>query len=208
MQSNIIANTIERITTLQTRSAQWFKERAHGAYAKAWLFFLAFTESSFLFIPPDILLIAILLVHSRQWFYYAILTTVASVLGAVFGYAVAVFFFDTIGVKIVDFYHLGEYVDFTRVLFNDNAFWVIFTAGFTPIPYKVFVLASGFFKVNFFVFLVASIIGRGLRYGIIAYAVHVFGKQATVFISRYSIALTFGVVVLITIFILKSLFVG
>lgn len=204
MQSNII----EKITILQTQSALWFKKRAHGAYAKVWLFFLAFTESSFLFIPPDILLIAILLAHSRQWFYYAILTTVASVLGAVFGYAVAVFFFDTIGVKIIDFYHLGEYVDLTRVLFNDNAFWVIFIAAFTPVPYKVFVLASGFFKVNFFVFLVASIVGRGLRYGIIAYAVHMFGKQAMVYLSRYSVALTFGILILITIFILKNLFIG
>lgn len=198
-------NIIKHITAWQRSSAKWFNDRAHGAYAKAWLFFLSFTESSFLFIPPDILLIAILLVSSRQWFHYATLTTVASVLGAVFGYAIAVFFFDTIGIKIVHFYHLEEYMDFARSLFNNNAFFVIFTAAFTPIPYKVFVLAAGFLKINFFAFLVASVVGRGLRYFAIAYMVHLFGRQAVVFISRYSVALTFGIVILISVFIIKSI---
>jgi len=190
----------------QTRGTLWFKERAHGAYAKVWLFFLSFTESSFLFIPPDILLIAILLVHSRQWFYYATLTTVASVLGAVFGYAVAVFFFDTVGIQIINFYNLGVQTDFVRTLFNDNAFLVIFTAAFTPIPYKVFVLTAGFLKINFFVFLIASILGRCLRYTIVSYAVHIFGGRATQFLSRYSAALTLGVVILVLVFIVKNLF--
>lgn len=203
MQSHIVKNII---STLQTRSTQWFRERAHGAYAKAWLFFLSFSESSFLFIPPDILLIAILLAHSRKWFYYSILTTVASVLGAVFGYAVAVFFFDTIGIKIIHFYNLEVHVDYARLLFNNNAFLVIFTGAFTPIPYKVFVLMAGFLKVNFFIFLVASIIGRGLRYFVVSYAVHLFGKQATVFISRYSAALTVSVIILVAVFILKNIF--
>lgn len=197
---------LQHVIAWQTRSTEWFKIRAHGAYAKAWLFFLSFSESSFLFIPPDILLVAILLVNARQWFYYATLTTVASVLGAVFGYAIAVFFFDTIGIEIINFYNIGGYIDLARSLFNDNAFWVILTAAFTPIPYKVFVLAAGFLKVNFFAFLVASIVGRGLRYFIISYAVYLFGNRATRFLSRYSIALTFGVVILITVFILKSVF--
>jgi len=197
---------IQRIIVWQTHSTEWFRERAHGAYAKAWLFFLSFTESSFLFIPPDILLVAILLVSARQWFYYATLTTVASVLGAVFGYAVAVFFFDTIGIKIIHFYNLEGHIDFARSLFNDNAFWVIFTAAFTPIPYKVFVLAAGFLKVNFFAFLVASIIGRGARFFTVSYTVHLFGKQAVVLISRYSVALTLGVIILIAVFVLKNIF--
>lgn len=190
----------------QTRGVEWFKERAHGAYAKAWLFFLSFTESSFLFIPPDLLLIAILLVSSRQWFYYATLTTIASVLGAVFGYAVAVFFFETIGVKIISFYNLEEYIELVRSLFSNNAFWVILTSAFTPIPYKVFVLGAGFLKINFFVFLTASLIGRMFRYFVIAYAVHLFGSRATSFLSRYAVALTLGVIILITVFILKSIF--
>ncbi|MEX1120223.1 MAG: VTT domain-containing protein [Candidatus Paceibacterota bacterium] len=194
---------IEYITRVQKRSTEWFSQRAHGAYAKAWLFFLSFTESSFLFVPPDILLIAILLVSARQWVYYATLTTVASVLGAVFGYAVAVFFFDTVGVKIVEFYNLGSHLEVSRALFSDNAFWVILTAAFTPIPYKIFVLGAGFFKINFFTFLVASILGRGFRFFIIAYAVHVFGKHATTLLARYSVALTLGVLIVIAFFIFE-----
>ncbi len=202
----MLVSIIEKITTLQTRSTEWFKERAHGAYAKAWLFFLSFTESSFLFIPPDILLVAILLAGSRQWFHYATLTTIASVLGAVFGYAVAVFFFDTVGIKIIHFYNLEVVMDSVRLLFNNNAFLVIFTAAFTPIPYKVFVLAAGFLKVNFFAFLVASIIGRGMRYFVISYTVHMFGKRAVTLLSRYSVAVTLSVVILISIFIIKGIF--
>lgn len=195
-----------RLRELQERGTEWFKLRAHGAYAKAWLFFLSFTESSFLFIPPDILLIAMLLVRSREWLYYAIFTTVASVLGAIFGYAVAVFFFDTIGVRIVEFYHLAEEMETVRSLFAQNGFWVIFTAAFTPIPFKVFVLAAGFLKINFLVFIIASILGRLLRYGIIAYAVHILGDRATTFLSRYSVAVTVAVVVLIGVFAIKQVF--
>lgn len=195
----------QRIRAWQFQSAEWFKARAHGAYAKAWLFFLSFTESSFLFIPPDILLIAILLVNSRQWFYYAALTTVASLLGAIFGYAVAVFFYDTIGVQIVNFYHLSEHIASARLVFNDNAFWAVFTAAFTPIPYKVAVLAAGFLKINFFTFLLASMFGRSLRYGVVAYAVRLFGKEATTFLSRYSIGVTVAVLIVVGIFILRNL---
>ena len=190
----------------QRRGVEWFKSRAHSAYAKAWLFFFSFTESSFFIVPPDPLLGAILLAGSRQWLYYAVLTTVASILGAIFGYAIAVFFFDTIGVRIIEFYGFGNEMETVRVLFSDNAFWVIFTAAFTPIPYKVFVLAAGFLKINFFTFLVASIVGRGLRYFIIAYAVHVLRDRAAAFLSRYSVAITVAVIVAIGVFILKSIF--
>jgi len=195
-----------RIRELQQRGTEWFKLRAHGAYAKAWLFFLSFTESSFLFIPPDILLIAMLLVKSREWLYYAIFTTVASVLGAIFGYAVSVFFFDTVGIRIVEFYHLAEEMETVRSLFTANAFWVIFTAAFTPIPFKVFVLAAGFLKINFLVFIIASLFGRLLRYGIIAYAVHILGDRAMTFLSRYSIAVTVAVLVVIGIFVVRQIF--
>ena len=191
---------------LTNRGIAWFKQRAHGAYAKAWLFFFSFTESSFLFIPPDVLLIAILLAGARQWFYYATLTTVASVLGAIFGYAIAVFFFDTIGIRIIDFYNLADEIELARNIFNNNAFLFTFVGAFTPIPYKVFVLTAGFLKINFFVFLVASIIGRGFRYTIIAYAVKTFGERASVLLSRYSVVLTLAIIVLFAVFVIKQLF--
>jgi membrane protein YqaA with SNARE-associated domain len=158
-----------------------------------------------LFIAPDVLLIAILLVGSRQWLHYALLTTIASVLGAIFGYIIAVFFFDTIGVHLINVYHLSNQIEFARNAFADNAFLVIFLAAFTPIPYKVFVLAAGFFKINFFVFLLASIVGRGLRYTIIAYLVHVVGDRVTALLSRYSFVTTFAIIVIVGIYFIKQL---
>lgn len=194
---------IETVLSLRDRGIAWFKQRAHGPYAKAWLFFFSFTESSFLFIAPDVLLIAILLAGSRQWLYYGLLTTVASVLGAIFGYIIMAFFFDTVGIRIIDLYHLGGQVELARSAFSDNAFLVIFLAAFTPIPYKVFVLGAGFFKINFFIFLLASVVGRGLRYTLIAYLVHVFGARATALLSRYSIVLTVVIIIVVGVYLVK-----
>jgi membrane protein YqaA with SNARE-associated domain len=193
----------ESLLSLRDRGILWFKQRAHGPYAKAWLFFFSFTESSFLFIAPDVLLIAILLAGSRQWLYYGLLTTIASLLGAMFGYVISAFFFDTVGVRIVEIYDLTVQLETARAAFADNAFWVIFLAAFTPIPYKVFVLGAGFFKINFFIFLFASILGRGLRYILIAYVVHVVGSRATALLSRYSLLMTVSIIIVVCIYLLQ-----
>lgn len=160
------------------RGWEWFKARAHGTHARAWLAFLSFSESSFLFIPPDFLLIAILLAGSQRWLGYALLTTLASIAGALFGYVIGAFFFASVGQELINLYGLSE--EFARVgaLFSTNTFWVMFTAAFTPIPYKVFVLAAGFFRINIWIFLIASIVGRAMRYTLIAYITHRFGEHA------------------------------
>lgn len=195
-------NIFSYLEEYKIRSTRWFKERAHGTHAKAWLFALSFSEASFFVIPPDVLLIAILMAGASRWLYYALLTTVASVLGALFGYGIGFFFFDAVGIRIVELYHLTEELARTQNLYNRNAFWVIFTAAFTPIPYKVFVLSAGFFKVNFMVFLVASIIGRGLRYFLVAYITKLFGGGMTRLYLRYFNVITFVVVALATLFVL------
>ena len=164
----------------------WFSERAHGAHAKAWLFALSFSESSFFIIPPEVLMIAILMADSSRWLWYALFTSAASIIGATFGYFVAYFFFDTIGANIIAFYHLESQFAHVGELFANNAFWVMFTAAFTPIPFKVFVLAAGFFKINFVAFIVASILGRTLRYCIVAFLVHKFGAQTSQLVLTYA----------------------
>jgi membrane protein DedA with SNARE-associated domain len=88
-------------------------------------------------------------------------------------------------------------------MFIDNSFAAIFLAAFTPIPYKVFVLGAGFLKINFFIFLLASTLGRGLRYLLIAYFVRVFGSRATALLSRYSMLLTVAVMVIIAVYLMK-----
>lgn len=168
------------------QSWDWFQARAHGTHAKAWLFIFSFSESSFFIVPPEVLLIPMLIADSKRWLWYGVYTSGASVLGAVFGYIIAFFFFDTFGQKIIEAYHLTEDFQHMGELFENNAFWVMFTAAFTPIPYKVAVLAGGFFQINFVTFLIASIIGRGLRYVLISYIVHKFGAKTTELVLRYS----------------------
>lgn len=185
---------------------RWFKARAHGPHAKAWLFALSFSEASFFVIPPDVLLIAILMVGASRWIEYAILTTVASVAGGILGYFIGLFFFETIGVRIVEFYHLAEELKEVQLLFNNNAFSVIFVAAFTPIPYKIFVLTAGFLKINFLAFVIASFVGRGLRYFIVAYITKVFGGEITRIFMRYFNSITLIAVALFGLFLLWSLF--
>lgn len=173
-------------TEIRKKSWEWFKERAHGTHAKAWLFLLSFSESSFFLIPPDVLLVPILLVNASRWLYYALFTTLASVLGALFGYLIGAVFYDTVGVAIVEFYGLSSEFGEVSQLFNQNTFWVIFLAAFTPIPFKIFVLAGGLFKVNLLAFVLASVLGRGLRFSLVAYIVRVFGARITYVFLRYT----------------------
>jgi len=170
---------------LKTESRDWFVARAHGPHAKAWLWFLSFSEASILPIPPDILLVAILLAGASRWLYYALITTVASTLGGAFGYLVGSVLFETIGKFIISFYGLESEMLYIAKLFADNAFLAIFSAAFTPIPYKIFTVSAGFFSVDFWTFLLASIIGRGMRFFAIGYITKLWGKQLGRFIFKY-----------------------
>ncbi len=166
-----------RLAELPARGWEWFRARAHGRHAAFWLGALAFAESSFFLVPPDVLLVAILLAGADRWARYAALTTAASVAGGLFGYALGALFFDTAGAGIISFYGLGEEFAAVRELFRENAFAAIFAAAFTPIPYKVFVLAAGFFGVGLAPFLLASVAGRGLRFFLVAWIVRQFGEE-------------------------------
>ncbi len=168
----------------------WFSERAHGAHARAWLFAVSFSESSFFLVPPDVLLVAILLAGAERWVFYASLTTVASVLGGAFGYVLGAAFFDTVGSRIISLYDLAGAMARVSDLYHANAFWAVFTAAFTPIPYKVFVLAAGFFKVDFLAFMAASLLGRGLRFFAVAFIVRRYGEGILALVMRYFNALT------------------
>src|SRR3989344_3127276 len=175
----------EKFQDLNVRGRQWFAARAHGPHAKAWLFALSFTESSFFLIPPDVLVIAVLMVESSRWVYYALLTTIGSVLGGIFGYFVGAFLFDLLGSHIIAFYHLEAQFETVKMLFERSSFLVVFTAAFTPIPFKLFVLAAGFLKSNLLAFFIAALLGRGMRFFLVAYLVRVFGDAFTPLLFRY-----------------------
>jgi membrane protein YqaA with SNARE-associated domain len=185
------------------RLITWFFERAHSSHAKAWLAFISFTESFILPIPTVAFLIPILMAGTKRWVYFALLTTFFSVLGGIFGYILALYFFDLIGIRIVEFYNMGEQLEEVKVLYNGNAFFVNFVGAFTPVPYKLFVLSSGFLKINFSAFLAASILGRAMQFFLAGYIMHIFGARITKIVLRY-----FNIIVLVLIaaFIISRFF--
>jgi len=187
------------------KSWEWFAKRAEGTHAKAWLAAMSFAESSFFIIPPDILLVAILLVRSERWIYYASLTTVSSVAGALFGYILGLFFYDIVGEQVLSTYGLLDEIEMVKQQFSKDTFLVILFAAFTPIPFKVFVFAGGFLKVNIFIFLAASIIGRGLRYFTIAYIVRFFGSVGWDQYKKYTPHALIASVILLIVFIVYRL---
>ncbi|PCI89748.1 cytochrome B [Candidatus Kaiserbacteria bacterium] len=168
------------------RSAhRWLTIKADTTHARVWLVALSFTESCVFFIPPDPLLAAMVFVHEERWWRYALLTSIASIVGAIAGYALGAVLFDTIGTRLIEFYSLDVYMQQAAVLMQEGLFLFTLTAAFTPIPFKVAVLAAGFTKANFFVFLVAVILGRGLRYITIAYVAKIFGVHTEKILKRF-----------------------
>lgn len=156
----------------------WFSKKADTVYARVWLGALSFTESCIFVVPPDPLLAAMVFVHKERWIRYATITSIASIFGAVAGYVLGWLLFDTVGVRVVDFYGLHEYMAYATDLINTGVFVFTLTAAFTPIPFKVAVLAAGFTKANIIAFIAATIVGRSARYFLIAYVARVFGQHA------------------------------
>lgn len=158
--------------------------------AGAWaLFAFAFIESSFFPIPPDVLLIALSLSMPKRAFKYALICSVGSVLGGMFGYFIgwqlwqwlSDFFFNNLA--WVGFTH--ENFEKVKGLYNDNAFLAVFAAAFTPIPYKVFTIAAGVCNINFAVFVLASVTGRSLRFFATSALLYFVGPKAKTFIDKY-----------------------
>lgn len=188
----------QKLQTIKDSLVAWTVRHAEGKNAKWWLFGLAFAESSFFPIPPDVLLGAILMTRERvRAFFYATVTTVGSVLGGLFGYAIGYFFFQTVGVWIVTTYHLEAQMETVRVLFADNAFFAIFVAAFTPIPYKVFTIAAGLFTINIPVFIIASVLGRGGRFFMVAGVMRFFGGHLARIAYQYFNLISFIVALVI-----------
>ncbi|MGB5287560.1 MAG: YqaA family protein [Ignavibacteriaceae bacterium] len=172
----------------------WVLHWSKTPYGTAALFLLAFAESSFFPIPPDALLIAMVLGSTKKAFRFAFICLVGSVSGALLGYAIghylwwtpsneftgiAEFFFNNIpGFTPQAFYDIQK-------LYVDYDFWIIFTAGFTPLPYKVITISSGAFNINIVMFIVASIISRGARFFLVAALIWKFGPQIKSFIDKY-----------------------
>jgi membrane protein YqaA with SNARE-associated domain len=167
-----------------------------------WLSAISFSESSFFPIPPDPFLLVATCLKPGRWWKYATLVALSSVLGGIFGYIIGFYFFDLFGQKIVDIYSLQDEFQKVGLLFQQNAFLSIFVAAFTPIPYKVFTIAGGFFKINVFTFIAASIFGRSMRFFLVAFLAKIFGKQ---YGQRFLKFLDLFMIILVIALVLYSL---
>lgn len=172
----------------------WVLHWAATPWGTTALFLLAFMESSFFPIPPDVLLIALCLGMSTKSFKYASIATLGSVLGAIAGYGIGHFAWLDGGGEFTAFanFFFDNIPGFTDEIYRKIAdwydtydFWVVFTAGFTPIPYKVITITSGVFDINFTIFILASIISRGARFFLVAWLIWKFGPTIKKFIDKY-----------------------
>ncbi len=149
------------------------------------LFGIAFIESSFFLIPPDVLLIPMVASSRKKWILFAAICTAGSVAGAFFGYFIGWSLYETVGKLIVNAYHLQPMMELVGRKYAENAFLTVFTAAFTPIPYKVITIAAGLFQISLVTLFTASVIGRGARFFLVAATLRVFGERIEKTIEKY-----------------------
>jgi len=184
---------------LVRRLYDWVLSWSESPYGTAALFFLSFAESSFFPIPPDVLLIALVIGSRRRWAWFALVCTLGSVIGGMFGYLIGATLMESVGFRIIAFYHAEDYFRRVETLYQLYDFWIVFAAAFTPIPYKVFTIASGVFSMNLLGFSMVSFFGRGLRFFIVAGLLYWFGPKIREVIDRYFNMLSFAFLVLLIV---------
>lgn len=172
---------------MMRRLYAWVLHWADTPYALPALVVIAFAESSFFPIPPDVLLIALCMGRPERSFRFAFWCSIASVAGGMFGYLIG-YSAEPLGRWIIfDLLHQGAAWDVVARLYGENAFWAILTAAFTPIPYKVFTIVAGVFheQVPFETLVAASVIGRSARFFLVAAAIRFFGPPIKRLLDRY-----------------------
>jgi membrane protein YqaA with SNARE-associated domain len=175
----------------------WVMRAADSPQAMQWLAVISFVESSFFPIPPDAMLVPMVLARPDRAWRIAGLCTIASVIGGFFGYAIGYFLFQTVGQWLIGLYDLQAAFDRYQELFREYGLWIILIKGMTPIPYKLITIASGAAQFDLAVFAVASAVTRGARFYLVAALLYVFGQPIRHFIEKHLTAVTTGVVVLI-----------
>ena len=157
--------------------------------SKYYLAIVSFVESSFFPIPPDIMVVPMVIAKKKDFFKIFFIATIFSVLGGILGYFIGAFFFE-IGMKIMNFYNYEDkLINFKNDLINSEGFYawlgILFLAGFTPLPYKVFTISSGLIGFNIVIFIIVSLISRGLRFFIVSYLSYKFGNLFTEFMDKH-----------------------
>ncbi len=160
---------------------EWIQTPA-GIWA---LFFIAVAESSFFPIPPDVFLIALCIAVPKKSFRYAAICAIGSVMGGVIGYGLGLGFMDTLGMRILDWYGLQDKYAVVQDLYQRYDAWAVGAAGFTPLPYKLFTITAGAFKIDFATFFFVSLVARSARFFLVAALIYRFGAPVQYFIKRY-----------------------
>ncbi len=186
----------------------WTLHWADTPYALPALVILSFAESSFFPVPPDVLLIALCFSAPTRWFKYALWCSVASVLGGAFGYGIGAWGMDLIGNRLLAIYDPSRHVwGKIQTWYDTYGFWGVIIAAVTPIPYKVFTIASGSLQFSFTQFMVASAIGRAFRFFLVAWLIRAFGARIKPFLEKHFelATLAFGAVAVLGVLVLKWL---
>jgi membrane protein YqaA with SNARE-associated domain len=184
------------------RLYDWCIASADKPYAIWLLGIVSFAESSFFPVPPDVMLIPMSLARPQKAWFYALVCTVTSVLGGVLGYAIGALLYDSVGGWIIQLYGYGEKVEQFRAAYAEYGAWIILLKGFTPIPYKLVTITSGFAAYSLPLFILFSVITRGARFYLLAFLLNRYGPSARAIIEeRLGFWVTIGALGLIGGFI-------
>jgi membrane protein YqaA with SNARE-associated domain len=180
------------------RLYDWCIEAAHKPHAMWTMGAIAFAESSVFPVPPDVMLIPMSLARPQRAYVMALWCTVASVAGGLLGYAIGAVLYDSVGQWLIQLYGYGDKVDAFRSAYAQWGAWIILLKGLTPIPYKIVTITSGFADYNLGLFVVFSIIARGLRFFLLAFLLHRYGERARHTIEkRLGLWVTLGAAVVV-----------
>jgi membrane protein YqaA with SNARE-associated domain len=167
------------------RLSNWVLRWAETSHAQFALFVLAFAEASFFPIPPDVLLIAMVIARADRWLKYFGICLIGSVLGGMAGYAIGWGAWQAVSGWFFQYVFAEEAFEKVRAFYQQYDFWAVFAAGLTPIPYKIFTIAGGVAQINFPTFVLASCLSRGIRFFAVAFILKLFGPSVKILLEKH-----------------------
>ena len=170
--------------------------------ATRYLAALSFAESSFFPIPPDVMLAPMVLAQRQRAWMLAAVTTLWSVLGGIAGYLIGMFLFNVVATPVINFYEAEAAFEVVRAKFQAHGVWIVFLAGFTPIPYKLFTISAGLASMSLLPFVAASLVGRGARFFLVAGLIYAGGDRFESQLRRYADAIGWTVLILVVLALL------
>ena len=186
-----------RLATHRNQLWQWFVRHAESKHALGWLGIIAFCDTVFLPIAPEIFMVALMLAHPKRWKAYLAVALTASIAGAIVSYFIAYFLFTQLGPFLLRSDTMQHAFLAAQHLFGSHVFITMLTTSFTPIPDKIFIYAAGFLQVNFLLFIAGHVVGRGARMGALIYLTAKYGKHVVDIVDRYFLWFGMGLLMVV-----------